>query len=119
MKITMTIGDATLAATLLDTEAGRDFAAQLPLTLELSDYASTEKVSDLPQKLSIGDAPPGYKAAAGDITYYAPWGNLAIFYKDFSYAGGLVKLGQIDQGTEQLVKINGPFTAVFERAASE
>lgn len=24
------------------------------------------------------------------ITYYAPWGNLAIFYRDFGYSAGLV-----------------------------
>ncbi|MET9503768.1 cyclophilin-like fold protein [Streptomyces sp. NPDC006622] len=26
----------------------------------------------------------------GDLTYYAPWGNLAVFYHDASYAQGLV-----------------------------
>jgi hypothetical protein len=31
----------------------------------------------------------------GDITYYAPWGNLAIFYRDFGYSPGLVRLGHI------------------------
>jgi hypothetical protein len=34
--------------------------------------------------------------AAGDIAYYAPWGNLAIFSKDFGYSRGLVKLGTIE-----------------------
>jgi hypothetical protein len=34
--------------------------------------------------------------AAGDITYYAPWGTLAIFRKDFRYSDGLIKLGKID-----------------------
>ena len=39
----------------------------------------------------------------GDITYYAPWGNLAIFYKDFGYSRGLVILGKIDSGLEALI----------------
>ncbi|GAA4730631.1 hypothetical protein GCM10023216_23110 [Isoptericola chiayiensis] len=28
--------------------------------------------------------------------YYAPWGNLAIFYRDFGHAPGLVRLGAFD-----------------------
>jgi hypothetical protein len=46
----------------------------------LKDYAATEKISDLPNKLSTGDARPGYEPAAGDITHDAPWGNLALFH---------------------------------------
>lgn len=38
----------------------------------------------------------------GDITYYAPWGNLAIFYRDFGYASRLVVLGKLDSGIEAL-----------------
>ena len=45
-------------------------------------------------------ASDGIDPAVGDITYYAPWGNLAIFYKDFGYAKGLAKLGRIDSGIE-------------------
>jgi len=32
----------------------------------------------------------------GEITYYAPWGNLAIFRKDFGYSEGLIRLGKFD-----------------------
>jgi hypothetical protein len=40
---------------------------------------------------------------AGDITYYALWGNLAIFYRDFGYSNGLVILGRMDDdGIESL-----------------
>ena len=38
--------------------------------------------------------------AAGDIAYYAPWGNLAIFYKDVGYSRGLVKLGTIESSAK-------------------
>lgn len=116
MNIRITIGESVLSATLLDTQAARDFAALFPLKLTLIDYASIEKVSDLPKKLSTAGAPSGHTASAGDITYYAPWGNLAVFYKDFSYAAGLVRLGQIDQGQETLARQNGDFEAVFELA---
>jgi hypothetical protein len=80
----------------------------------MKDYSGTEKISDLPRKLSTKNAPSGCDPSVGDITYYSPWGNLAIFYKDFGYSKGLVKLGSIDGGIEQLGSIKGDFEAVFE-----
>lgn len=112
------LGDNTMIATLKNTAASRDFIAQLPMTLELRDYASTEKVADLPQKLSTHGAPDGYEPSAGDITYYAPWGNLAIFYRDFGYSRGLVNLGRIIEGTEQL-NFRGAMSATFEIVVDE
>ena len=98
MKIRIDIIGASATATLDDTAAANDFASLLPLTLTLEDYNRTEKISDLPKKLSTQGAPAGVEPARGDIAYYAPWGNLAIFYKDFPYSRGLVKLGRIDSG---------------------
>ena len=100
MKIRLTVGDKALTATLIDSKTTRDFISLLPLTLTLKDYAGTEKVCDLPKRLSTEGAPPGIDPSVGDLTYYAPWGNLAIFYRDFGYASGLVILGKIDSGTE-------------------
>lgn len=89
-----------ITATLVDSPTTRDFISLLPLTLTLDDYAGTEKVSDLPRRLSTQDAPSGSDPSVGDIAYYAPWGNLAIFYRDFGYSSGLVILGEIDSGIE-------------------
>lgn len=74
----------------------REFATLLPLTLTLRDYNGTEKVSDLPKKLSTEGAPSGTDPNTGDIAYYAPWGNIAVFYRDFGYSSGLVRLGKLD-----------------------
>lgn len=105
-RIQLSDGTVRLTATLYDNPATRDFVALLPLSLTLSDYANTEKVSDLPKKLSTQGAPLGYAASLGDITYYAPWGNLALFYRDFSYARGLVLLGKLDEGLDYLSQLN-------------
>jgi hypothetical protein len=102
MKIRIEIEGTSVTATLDDTEAARDFASLLPLTMTLEDYNSTEKIAFLPRKLSTRGAPPGSDPDVGDIAYYAPWGNLAIFYRDFGYSTGLVKLGSIDAGVEAL-----------------
>lgn len=96
MKIRFDLDGKVLTATLNDSAAARDFVALLPLTLTLNDYASTEKISDLPKRLSTQGAPASIKPLAGDITYYAPWGNVALFYRDGQQSSGLIKLGKFD-----------------------
>lgn len=84
--------------TLTPSQASQDLMKQLPLSLTLKDYAATEKIATLPQKLSTQGATKGYAGQSGDLTYYAPWGNLAFFYQDSDagYANGLIFLGKID-----------------------
>ncbi|WP_445939104.1 cyclophilin-like fold protein [Pseudomonas sp.] len=112
MQITIEVEGTTLTAILEDTEAARDFAALLPLSLTLEDYASTEKISDLPRRLSTQGAPAGITPKVGYLAYYAPWGNLAIFHKDFRYSSGLVKLGMLDSGVE-LLRLPGQLKATI------
>ena len=102
MKISLKLQDKTLTATLHDNPTAREFASLLPLTLTLEDYSKTEKISDLPKKLTKDGAPAGADPSLGDIAYYAPWGNLALFYKDFRYSDGLILLGKLDGGAEAL-----------------
>lgn len=103
-RIHVIAGSQTLSATLDDTPAGRDFARLLPLELSLSDYHATEKVADLPHKLDTTNAPASYTPEAGDMTYYTPWGNLAIFRKPFRTSRGLVCLGAFDEPIDPLLK---------------
>lgn len=102
MRIRITVNGAVMSGLLQANPTGKDFAALLPLTLELSDYNATEKIAQLPGKLSTAGAPDGFTPTVGDIAFYAPWGNLAIFYKDFAYSHGLVKLGKIEGDTAPL-----------------
>ena len=63
----------------------------------MKDFAGREKISgSLSKVLDQRGAPAGHDPSVGDITYYAPWGNLALFYRDASYAKGLVRLGRFD-----------------------
>lgn len=115
MKIRLTLNGKAMTATLLDNATARDFLAMLPLTLTLEDYAQTEKISYLPRKLATAGAPAGSDPSVGDITYYAPWGNLAIFYRDFGYSRGLIQLGRVDSGIEAL-NVLGTLKVTIERA---
>jgi len=83
MKISLKLRDKTLTATLYDTPTARHFVSMLPLTLTLEDYSKTEKISDLPRKLTNEGAPAGAD-------------------KDFGYSNGLIILGKLDSGAEAL-----------------
>jgi len=115
MKIQIRIGEKKLTATMRDSATTVDFLSLLPLKLTLKDYARTEKIADLPMKLTTHGAPAGSEPSAGDIAYYAPWGNLAIFYKDFDYSAGLIILGKLDSGLELLTEF-GAGNITIERA---
>lgn len=116
MRITLTIGATVLTGTLADNATSRDFAALLPLALTLSDHNRTEKISHLPRKLTTEGAPPATAATEGDLTYYAPWGNLAIFYRDFRRSSGLITIGSLDRGHELLSGQSGDFTVTIAPA---
>ncbi|WP_102227111.1 cyclophilin-like fold protein [Acidimangrovimonas sediminis] len=106
-SIRVIAGKTVLSATLNDSPAARDFASLLPLELTLRDYHGIEKIADLPRKLDTTGAPASYAPTTGDITLYAPWGNLAIFVKPFESSRGLVPLGSFAEG--DVAKLNdGP-----------
>lgn len=116
VNINIVIDDEKIIkATLTDSQTSREFLALLPLALTLTDYNKTEKISDLPDKLTKKGAPSAVTPVAGDIAYYAPWGNLAIFYKDFGNSPGLIKLGTIDSGLEFLMG-SGPLEVTILRS---
>lgn len=118
LKIKLTVSTAGGAketfAALNDNSVSRDLLSRLPLTLEFSDYNGMEKIARLPAGSpgwDTSDAPDSWDPAPGDITMYAPWGNLAIFYRDYGPSRGLVPLGKLDpDGLELFSSQTGNFT---------
>jgi hypothetical protein len=113
MKVRLRFEEDELTATLIASKTTQDFISLLPLTLTLEDYGNTEKISYPPRRLSTDAAPAGIDPSVGDITYYAPWGNMAIFIRDFEYSSGLVLLGKIDGDIEAL-NVSGPVNVMIE-----
>lgn len=102
------IGEHLIGIDLELSPTAQDLLSLLPLTLTWEDFASTEKIAYLPRQLATTDAPPGVQPKAGDLAYYAPWGNLALFHQDFRYSAGLIRLGRI-RGGLTLVARSGAF----------
>lgn len=113
MKLQIAIGNKTATAVLYDNPTSRDFATLLPLTVKMDDYSNTEKIFYPSRKLSVKDAPKGFDPSVGDITLYAPWGNIALFYKDFGYSNGLISVGKITSGIEHFT-VSSSVTVTFE-----
>ncbi|MEU5891749.1 cyclophilin-like fold protein [Streptomyces sp. NPDC047461] len=103
MSIRVTIDGRPVDATLNDSPAAHDFADLLPLTLDLEDFHQTERIAYLPRKLTTSSAPAPAVPRAGDLAYYAPWGNLALFYRDGDSASAdLLILGHVDADADRL-----------------
>lgn len=114
-KIRLIFGNEEVIVILEENSASQDLISLLPLTLTFEDYNGTEKISSLPRKLKTQGAPSSCDPTVGSFTYYAPWGNLAIFYHDFRHSNGLVPLGRIESGMEKLARMSGNFSMRLEK----
>ncbi len=99
-RIKLTFNRNEIYALINDSKAGNDFLSLLPLNIKAEDYNSTEKIFYLSKKLNTQNEPDGINPKAGDITYYAPWGNIAIFYKNFRYSNNLIYLGKFENASD-------------------
>lgn len=103
------------ATVVLDNHpAVRDFLSMLPLTVTFEDYNGVEKIGYLPRKLHTEGSPSSCDPSVGTFAYYAPWGNLSIFYQDFRHSEGLVPLGRVTSGMDSLTRMQGNFTIRLE-----
>ncbi|WOB27017.1 MULTISPECIES: cyclophilin-like fold protein [Xanthomonas] len=116
MRITLTIGDDVVEAELVDHSATRDLFARLPMTVSFEDFHASEKISYLPTKLDLSAVGPAGPAQVGDLMYYVPWGNLAVFYRGYTPSRDLVRLGRIVSNPQALTR-SASFTATIARAA--
>lgn len=111
IRIASNGGEAVIA--LYDNPVSRNFISLLPLSVIFRDYAGEEKIADMPRKLATAG---GLSAnnVQGDFAYYAPWGNLAVFYKGHGKDERLYILGRIESGKEWLARQQSDFTARIE-----
>jgi hypothetical protein len=105
-RILLRFDDKEIIVSTVDNSASRALMEMLPLRPQFQDHVGTEKISHLTGKLDSSDVPAGYDPSVGDLTLYAPRGNLALFYRDLGYARGLVPLGTIVSGLEFLEDID-------------
>jgi len=118
MRLIATVGAEVLTASLNDSPPAQDFVAMLPMTLDLRDFRGIEKIADLSRSLSIAGAPKRYTPGAGDITDYAPWGNLALFFGGADAAAGLLPLGRFEGSVVRVAVSTAPLRPGTRQAHS-
>lgn len=108
-QIAVQFGDNTVIYELNDSTAADSLYTQLPLTVEVEDYSTNEKIFYPPQELDTGDAPTA-QSGAGTLAYYAPWGDVVMFYDAYSPNVSLYELGQAVSGGELVGQMTGTVT---------
>jgi hypothetical protein len=93
-RMWMKVGEHRFAITLADNEAARAFAAQLPLTLDMSDLNDNEKKASLPKSLPSNPSRPG-TIRNGDLMLYGS-DTLVVFYLTFNSSYSYTRLGRVD-----------------------
>jgi hypothetical protein len=115
VKVRFIFDKHTVDTTLHDNPSARDLASMLPLDLKIEDYSNNEKIAYLPRKLTeVGSGPFGNEQP-GDLCYYAPWGDVILFYAAYRYSSGLIRLGRVDGSIEPMLT-RGTFPLRIERA---
>lgn len=104
----------TVTFALHENAAAEGLLAQLPLVLPVEDFSTNEKIAYLPKPLDTAGASLS-AGNVGELAYYSPWGNIAMFYGDYAPSEAaadqaLYALGTAVSGGEQIEDLSGAVT---------
>ncbi|WP_318708866.1 cyclophilin-like fold protein [Candidatus Acetatifactor stercoripullorum] len=108
-RILVQFGEDTVVYELNDSTAADSLYEQLPLTIEVEDYSTNEKIFYPPEELDTSNSPMA-QGGAGTLAYYAPWGDVVMFYGDYGENSSLFELGQAVLGGELVSEMSGTIT---------
>ena len=106
MHISVTASGSTVVFELNDNQAARGLYEQLPMTVAVENFSNNEKIFYPPEELDTSDAPLA-EGGAGTLAYYAPWGDVVMFYDEYSENSSLYELGQAVSGGELVGQLSG------------
>ena len=111
-QISVQFGENIVIYELNDGTAADSLYEQLPLTIEVEDYSTNEKIFYPPQTLDTSDSSLA-QAGAGTLAYYEPWGDVVFFYGDYNENPSLFELGQVVSGGDLISEMSGTITIEF------
>ncbi|MEW1840044.1 cyclophilin-like fold protein [Nonomuraea angiospora] len=121
MPVVLWLGDQAVTASLIDTPPSRQFAAMLPLTVQLTDAWGQAKAGPLPRPLTLGGGVPIHDPTPGEIYFWPSSGVIAVYYDDLGQTvpdPGLVRLGVVKAGLDRLAEAGERVTVRIEPAAA-
>ena len=112
VAITLTVGEHVFSAVLLDNETAKEFAAMLPMTLDMSELNGNEKYFYMDDSLPTNAEQPG-QIHTGDLMLYGDI-CLVLFYETFSSGYSYTRLGRVDDPSGLAEALGaGSVTAAF------
>ena len=113
--VIMTIADTDYKVTVDEnTQAGKLFLNSLPLTLSFENFGSNERIAYLPKRLDMDSYDSHLSVKRGDMTYYVPWGNLAVFRKAYSSPSDLAPIGSMPENAISALEQSGDSEVSFK-----
>lgn len=114
--IRITIGDSAIEAVLNDSEAAKEFAAMLPVTLSMTRMGEHEYYGSLEMPLTHGtDLQTGY--TVGDLAFWTPGDLFAMYFDEPEDAPeGLMILGRITTDLSVFDNLGSPEEVSIELA---
>ena len=113
-RVRFLVGGDEIIVRLEDNPAADSLYEMLPMELRFEDYNGTEKIAYPDETLTTDGAPDHCTPQRGDLCFYAPWGNLCFFYRDFRESPSLVPLGTIEAGIEYLEALDSAASVTAE-----
>ena len=117
-QVVLRLSDGTATATLEDTAAAREFAAQLPVRLTLRDPMGQAKSGRLPRSLAVEDAERVIDPEVAGLYYWPPSCDIGILYDDLGQTvppPGMVPLGTVTSGLPTIASAGNRFTVSIEQ----
>jgi hypothetical protein len=113
MQVKITSKGHTATFRLYDTVAAKEFYDQLPLRLDLTNFRDAQWMFYPPEKLNVTAREAYHDGKKGELSYYAPWGDVFMLYKDFYAGDEMHRLGINLTGIEEIGKMSD--NAIIEK----
>ena len=107
MKISVSDGSNKVIYELNNSSASVDLYNQLPMELEVEDYSTNEKIFYPENELNVENTNEASRGGSGVLAYYEPWGDVVMFYDNYSSASGLYVLGEATKGSNLIENLSG------------
>ena len=114
-KLEVVVGDTVFTATFADTQAAREFAQMLPMTVHMSELNGNEKYYYMDDRLTTASIRPG-TIETGDLMLYGS-DCLVLFYESFSSSYSYTRLGKLDDPSALAAAVGGGNVEVTFRLA--
>ncbi|BCI60775.1 cyclophilin-like fold protein [Solibaculum mannosilyticum] len=108
MKILVKSEGYEIIYELNDSRAAKELYEQLPLTAEVEPFSNNE-MTFYPEMLNTEDTPLS-SGKTGSLSYYAPWGDVVMFYAPCTPNNSLYELGTVVSGKENIQSLSGTIT---------